>query len=193
MNVSLIEAVCVSLFADIDELRGLYPEGTVMGILRVRELYNEMVRNPSMTDRALVKLDVDRHGVSRPTAYNDLAALKAALPGIGREGREFHRWRAKEMLLETYKVALAKKDVRTMERIASSYARAFQIDKEDDVAVNLAEEMRVPAWVPTDDPSVLGLKRLENRDQRISDLLDELRGKEPEIIDVQYEEADIKG
>ena len=183
----------MSLFADIDELRGLYPEGTVMGILRVRELYNEMVRNPSMTDRALVKLDVDRHGVSRPTAYNDLAALKAALPGIGREGREFHRWRAKEMLLETYKVALAKKDVRTMERIASSYARAFQIDKEDDVAVNLAEEMRVPAWVPTDDPSVLGLKRLENRDQRISDLLDELRGKEPEIIDVQYEEADIKG
>ena len=190
MNVSGLEACHADLFTDIDELEKKYPRDTVNKILRVRETYQSFIRTPSMTDAALIKQITARHKVSRVTAYSDLAVLKSLLPMLSNEAREFHRWRTKEMLLETYKIAAAKMDVRTMERVAGTYAKTFNVHKEDEEKLPL-DQILVQPWAPTDDPSVLGLPPLENRQQKIDALLEEFRAKDPEIIDIQYEEADI--
>lgn len=190
MNCSAIEACSKDLFSDIEQLQSKYPKDTVSKIIRVRDIYLTMLKSPSLADSAIVRTFTARYRVSRPTAYSDLAVVKALLPSLGKEAREFHRWRVKEMLLETYKVASSKMDVRTMERVAATYAKAFGVAKEEEQAVPV-EQILVQPWVPTDNPEVIGLKRLPDREKKIRSLLQELRVKEPEIIDIDFEEADI--
>ncbi len=190
MNCSAIEACSKDLFSDIEQLQSKYPKDTVSKIIRVRDIYLTMLKSPSLADSAIVRTFTARYRVSRPTVYSDLAVVKALLPSLGKEAREFHRWRVKEMLLETYKIASSKMDVRTMERVAATYAKAFGVAKEEEQAVPV-EQILVQPWVPTDNPEVIGLKRLPDREKKIRSLLQELRVKEPEIIDIDFEEADI--
>ncbi len=190
MNCSAIEACSKDLFSDIEQLQSKYPKDTVSKIIRVRDIYLTMLKSPSLADSAIVRTFTARYRVSRPTAYSDLAVVKALLPSLGKEASEFHRWRVKELLLETYKIASSKMDVRTMERVAATYAKAFGVAKEEEQAVPV-EQILVQPWVPTDNPEVIGLKRLPDREKKIRSLLQELRVKEPEIIDIDFEEADI--
>ena len=190
MNISGFEACHKDLFTDIEELRKMYNAETVSKILRVRDMYVTFLRTPSSTDSSLIKTFTTKYRISKPTAYADLAVVKSLLPTLGKEGRDFHLWRTKEMLLETYRTAAAKMDVRTMERVASSYAKIFDVGRPEDDALPV-DKIIVQPWVPTDDPSVLGLKPLADRDKRIKELIDELSSKEPDIMDVQFEEADI--
>lgn len=190
MNCSAIEACSKDLFSDIEQLQSKYPKDTVSKIIRVRDIYLTMLKSPSLADSAIVRTFTARYRVSRPTVYSDLAVVKALLPSLGKEAREFHRWRVKEMLLDTYKIASSKMDVRTMERVAATYAKAFGVAKEEEQAVPV-EQILVQPWVPTDNPEVIGLKRLPDREKKIRSLLQELRVKEPEIIDIDFEEADI--
>lgn len=190
MNLSGFEACHKDLFTDIEKLKKIYNPETVQKIIRVRDMYATFLRTPSATDSVLIKTFVTKYRISKPTAYADLAVVKSLLPTLGKEARDFHQWRAKEMMLETYRMAAAKMDVRTMERIAADYARIFQVATPEDEAMPV-DKIIVQPWIPTDDPSVLGLKPLPDRDKRIRELIDELSSKEPEILDIQFEEADI--
>lgn len=190
MNPSATEACHKDLFADIDELNRRYPEDTVRKVLRVRDMYLTMLKTPSMTDSTLIKTFTARYKVSRPTAYSDLAVVKGLLPMLGKEARDFHKWRASEMLLETYRIASAKMDVRTMERVSATYAKVHDVSRPEEEKIPIDQVVPQP-WIPTDDPSVLGLPPLPNREEKIKKLLEELRVKDPDIMDISYEEADI--
>ncbi|MDE6007674.1 MAG: hypothetical protein K2G90_00520, partial [Muribaculaceae bacterium] len=168
----------------------IYPKDTVEKILRVRDAYLHFLKSPAATDSELVRQITTRFRVSRPTAYSDLSIVKALLPSLGDVSRKFHKWRSIEMLLETYRLAKGKMDVRTMERISSTYARVTNADQPEEETIDLSAVVPVP-WVPTDDPSVIGLKRLENREKKISELLKEFAAQDPDILDVDFEEADI--
>lgn len=191
MNPAAIEACHADLFTDLRELQLKYSADTVNKIIRVRDTYMSYLKAPSVTDSALIKQITTRFKVSRPTAYSDLAVCKALLPMLGKEAREFHKWRAKEMLLETYRIATAKMDVRTMERVAATYAKVFEISKDDEQQIPI-DQILVQPWTPTDDPTILGLQPMPDRDKRIRQLINELSSKNPEIIDITYEEADIQ-
>lgn len=190
MNPSALEACSKDLFTDIAELQEIYPKDTVEKILRVRDTYIHFLKSPAATDSELVRQITTRFRVSRPTAYSDLSIVKALLPSLGDVSRKFHKWRSIEMLLETYRLAKGKMDVRTMERISSTYARVTKADQPEEETIDLSAVVPVP-WVPTDDPSVIGLKRLENREKKISELLKEFAAQDPDILDVDFEEADI--
>lgn len=190
MNPSAIEACNADLFSDIEVLKAKYAPDTVNKIVRVRDMYLTYLKTPSMTDAAIVKTFTARFKVTRPTAYSDLACVKAMLPMLGQEAREFHKWRAKEMLLETYKIALAKMDVRTMERVAASYAKVFDVARPEEETIPIDKIIPQP-WIPTDDPSVIGIEPMPDREKKIKKLLEELSAKTPDIIDVDFEPADL--
>lgn len=190
MNPSALEACHKDLFTDAEELGRIYPKDTVAKILRVRDMYLHMLRTPSLTDSEIIRTFTARYKVTRPTAYSDLAVVKGLLPMLNKEAREFHRWRTLEMLLETYRIAKAKMDVRTMERVSSTYGRVTNADRPEEQTIDISKIVPVQ-WVPTDDPTVLGLPRLENREQKIKELLKEFSSSTPEILDIQYEEPDI--
>lgn len=189
MNISGLEACHRDLFTDVSELREIYPKDTVDKIIRVRDMYMSLLKTPSMTDAEMVRVFTQRYKVSRPTSYSDLRIVKVLLPKFGQSDRDFDNWRSKEMLLDTYRLARAKMDVRTMERAASSYARITHADELEEEKIDVSKIVPVP-WVPTDNPEVLGLPPLPDRERKIRDLLREFSAQDAEILDVSFEEAD---
>lgn len=133
----------------------------------------------------------DRYSISKPLAYSDLSVIKAMLPHLAQASRDFHRWRYNEMILETYQMAKKRKDTKTMEKAASSYAKFNRIDLEDEQAVPY-DLIVVQPFTATDDPSVLGIKPIPNIQEKIQKMIAKYRAETIDIEDVEYEEADLE-
>jgi hypothetical protein len=116
---------------------------------------------------------VQRYGISKVTAYADLKIVKSLLPNLSEASRDYHRWRYNEMILETYQMAKKRKDTKTMEKAATSYAKYNRIDVEDETAVPY-HMIVVQPFFPTTDPRVVGINPVPNIDERIKKLTKEL-------------------
>lgn len=190
-NPSALEVCRTDLFTREAELRKRYPQSVVDKVLRVREMYNWFIANPDGTDREFVNELVQRHDVSKVTAYSDLAVVKAMLPLLAAASRDFHRWRFNEMIMNTYKMAQKRKDTKTMERAAASYAKYNRVDLEDEQVMPY-EMIVVQPFTATSDPSVLGIKPIPNIQRKISDMIKKYRAETIDIEDVEFEEPDLE-
>lgn len=190
-NPSALEVCRTDLFTREAELRERYPQSVVDKVLRVREMYNWFIANPDGTDREFVNELVQRHDVSKVTAYSDLAVVKAMLPLLAAASRDFHRWRFNEMIMNTYKMAQKRKDTKTMERAAASYAKYNRVDLEEEQVMPY-EMIVVQPFTATSDPSVLGIKPIPNIQRKISDMIKKYRAETIDIEDVEFEEPDLE-
>lgn len=190
-NPSALEVCRTDLFTREAELRERYPQSVVDKVLRVREMYNWFIANPDGTDREFVNELIQRHDVSKVTAYSDLAVVKAMLPLLAAASRDFHRWRFNEMIMNTYKMAQKRKDTKTMERAVASYAKYNRVDLEDEQVMPY-EMIVVQPFTATSDPSVLGIKPIPNIQRKISDMIKKYRAETIDIEDVEFEEPDLE-
>ena len=179
------------LFSKEDELRQSYPQLLVDKVLRVRDMYNWCIANPDAKDRQFVEQELSRYDISKVVAYSDLAIVKTLLPTLATASRDFHRWRYNEMILETYQMAKKRKDTKTMEKAASSYAKYNRIDLEDEQAVPY-EMIVVQPFTATSDPTVLGIKPIPNINDKIKAMLNKYRAETIDIEDITFEEADLE-
>ena len=179
------------LFTKEDELRQAYPQLLVDKVLRVRDMYNWCIANPDAKDRQFVEQELSRYDISKVVAYSDLAIVKTLLPTLATASRDFHRWRYNEMILETYQMAKKRKDTKTMEKAASSYAKYNRIDLEDEQAVPY-EMIVVQPFTATSDPTVLGIKPIPNINDKIKAMLNKYRAESIDIEDITFEEADLE-
>lgn len=186
-----IDVCRVDLFTADDELRQRYPEVIVARVLRVREEYNWFISNPDAKDRQFIDNAVSRFGISKVLAYSDLAIVKAMLPHLSQASRDFHRYRYNEMILETFQMAKKRKDTKTMEKAASSYAKFNRVDLEDEQAVPY-DLIVVQPFTATNDPSVLGIKPIPNIQERIDALLKKYQAENIDMEDIEFEEADLE-
>ena len=190
-NPSALEVCRTDLFTREAELRERYPQSVVDKVLRVREVYNWFIAGPGGADREFVAELVPRPDVSRVTAYSDRAVVKAMLPLLAAASRDFHRWRFNEMIMNTYKMAQKRKDTKTMERAAASYAKYNRVDLEDEQVMPY-EMIVVQPFTATSDPSVLGIKPIPNIQRKISDMIKKYRAETIDIGDVEFEEPDLE-
>ncbi len=188
---SALEVCRTDLFTKEDDLRQRYPQNVADKVLRVREMYNWFISNPDGTDREFVAELLQRHDVSKVTAYSDLAVVKTLLPLLATASRDFHRWRFNEMIINTYKMAEKRKDTKTMERAAASYAKYNRVDLEDEQQMPY-EMIVVQPFTATSDPSVLGIKPIPNIQEKISAMIQKYRAETLDIEDVDFEEADLE-
>lgn len=188
---AIIDVASHDLFTPETELRTKYVEAQVAHVLRLREMYNWYLSNPDAHDRQFIDECRSRYQLSKSQSYEDLALIKRLLPALSTASRDFHRWKANEMLLETYRMAKARKDTKTMEKAASSYAKYNRVDLEDEQAVPY-DDIVVQPFTATSDPTVLGLVPIPNLQKRIDALLKELSGESRDIEDITYEEADLE-
>lgn len=186
-----LDACRLDLFTNEEELRQKYTEAIVLKILRIREEYNWFISNPDTKDRQFVDEAISRHGIGKSQAYSDLAIIKALLPHIAQASRDFHRYRYNEMILETFQMAKKRKDTRTMEKAASSYAKFNRVDLEDEQAVPY-DMIVVQPFTATDDPTVLGIKPMPRLQERIQELIHKYRAENVDIEDIEFEEADLE-
>ena len=184
------DIVQVDLFTSEEVLREKYPDVSVERVLRLRAMYNWFISNPESKDKEFVDECLSRYGVSKTLAYDDLRIIKSVLPHITQTSRDYHRWKYNEMILETYQMAKKRKDTKTMERAATSYAKFNNVNVEDEQSVPY-DLIVVQPFTATQDPSVLGIKPIPNIEKKISDLIAKYRAESMDIDDIEYEEPDI--
>lgn len=187
---SIIDIARDDLFTARAELEEKYAISQVEHLLRLRDMVTWSIANPDAKDRQFVDVIMQRYGLSMVTAYADLKIIKAILPNMAESSREYHRWRYNEMILETYQMAKKRKDTKTMEKAASSYAKFNRIDVEDEAAVPY-HMIVVQPFFPTTDPRVVGINPIPNIDNRIRKLMKELADSHPDTLNIEYEEADL--
>ena len=186
-----LEVCRVDLFTANEELEERYPLVIVAAVLRIREEYNWFLSNPDAKDRQFVEATVSRHGISRMQAYNDLAVVKALLPHLAEASRDFHRYRFNEMILETYQMAKKRKDTKTMEKAASSYAKHNRVDLEDEQTIPY-DLIIVQPFTATGDPTVLGITPIPHIRRKIDAMTKRYSEDNLDMQDIKYEEADLE-
>lgn len=186
-----IDVCRVDLFTAKEDLEQRYPQVIVARVLRIREEYNWFISNPDAKDRQFIEFAASRFGIVRSIAYNDLGIIKTLLPHLSQASRDFHRFRFNEMILETYQMAKKRKDTKTMEKAASSYAKFNRVDLEDEQAVPY-DLIVVQPFTATNDPTVLGIKPIPRLQERIQELLHKYQAENIDIEDIEYEEADLE-
>ena len=187
---SILEIAQTDLFTAENDLREKYPEASVMRLLRIRALYNWLISNPESKDKEFVDEAISRYNISKVLAYDDLKILKSLLPHITQASRDYHRWKYNEIILETYAMAKKRKDTKTMERAATSYAKFNNVNVEDEQSVPY-DMIVVQPFTATQDPSVLGIKPIPDIEHKIKTLIDKYRAESIDIDDIESEEADI--
>lgn len=188
---NIMDIVKADLFTDKAELLQRYSERQTERLVRLREMYSWLLENPSSSDRDFVSTLMGRYNIQKTLAYDDLGIIKSILPNLHKTARDFARWKYNEMILETYKMAKSRKDTKTMERAATSYAKYNRIDVEDDTELPF-DMIVVQPFCATDDPSVLGIKRTPGIKERIKELIEKYRKETIDIMDVEYESADLE-
>lgn len=188
---STLDAARVDLFSSENELQSKYNDILVNRILRLRDMYSWYLANPESKDKVFVDTVMERYGIHKVEAYDDLKIVKAVLPNLTQSSRDFHRWRYNEMILETYKMAKARKDTKTMEKSATSYAKFNRVDLEDEQAVPY-DQIVVQPFTATSDPTVLGIKPMPNLHEKIKSLIEKYSAETLDIEDVEYEEVDLE-
>lgn len=184
------DIVQTDLFTSEDELREKYPTTSVERLLRIRAMYNWFISNPDSKDKEFVDESIYRYEVSKTLAYDDLRVIKSVLPHITQASRDYHRWKYNEMILETYQMAKKRKDTKTMERAATSYAKFNNVNVEDEQSVPY-DLIVVQPFTATQDPTVLGIKPIPNIDKKITELIAKYRAESIDIDDIEFEEPDI--
>lgn len=188
---STLDAARVDLFSPENELQSKYNDILVNRLLRLRDMYSWYLANPESKDKVFVDTVMERYGIHKVEAYDDLKIVKAVLPNLTQSSRDFHRWRYNEMILETYKMAKARKDTKTMEKSATSYAKFNRVDLEDEQAVPY-DQIVVQPFTATSDPTVLGIKPMPNLHEKIKSLIEKYSAETLDIEDVEYEDVDLE-
>ena len=187
---SIHEIVQSDFFTPETELKERLPQVAIDRLLRLRQMYNWFISNPESKDKEFVDEAISRFSISKTLAYDDLKIIKSVLPHITQASRDYHRWKYNEMILETYQMAKKRKDTKTMERAATSYAKFNNVNVEDEQSVPY-DMIVVQPFTATSDPSVLGIKPIPNIEKVISDMIEKYRVESLDIDDIEYEEADI--
>ena len=188
---NILDICKVDLFTDKEELLKKYSAHQSERLVRLRDMYSWILENPSSSDRDFVSIAMSRHGIEKTRAYEDLGVIKALLPNFHKTARDFARWKYNEMILETYKMAKARKDTKTMERAATSYGKYNRIDVDDDSELPF-DLIVVQPFTATDDPSVLGINRTPGIKEKIRKLIEQYSKETIDIMDIDYEEPDLE-
>lgn len=188
---SIIDIARADLYTSKEELEAKhYAVTQIEHILRLRDMVTWCIANPDAKDRQFVEEILQRYGISKVTAYADLKIVKSLLPNLSETTRDYHRWRYNEMILETYQMAKKRKDTKTMEKAATSYAKYNRIDMEDEQSVPY-HMIVVQPFFPTTDPRVVGINPVPNIEERIKKLTKELGASHPDTLNIEYESADM--
>lgn len=158
-------------------------------IIRLRDIYNYMLRNPLKKDREYIDY-IQAHykegdkPLSKRKAYEDLEILHAVVGNLQQCAKEWHRWRFNSMIMEGYAIAKRNEDATAIAKLAQQYGKYNQLDKNDERDNGLTA---IPRICFVFDPTIYGFKAIPNSYQYIDKLIAMYNGTSLEDI---VEDAD---
>jgi hypothetical protein len=183
-------AICQEhLFSDVDKMQAAgVPQTIQERIVRIRDVYNIWLQNPARRTRELVVMEQDKYNIHKSEAYDDIKIVRLLLGDLNESSKEFHRWRFNEMILRAIELAEKKDDVRSLVAALDKYAKYNKLDQEDEQDKPF-EVIAVQPFEPTENPEVIGIKRVPNINEKIRKKIQQYWNED--IEDVTLEAADF--
>lgn len=155
----------------------------------IRGLYAYWLQFPTKTNREIVEYAIKMFGLKKSQAYDDLHLTQILLGNLQQASKNFMRWKINQDLEHDLIIARRKGDLRAVASIEKNRILNNRTDKEDEA--ELEYDKIVPqVFEPTDDPTVIGIKRVTGLRERIKKLEKKYRGG---IEDAVYEEVNDNG
>jgi hypothetical protein len=159
------------------------PVEVIERVIRFRALYTYWCRFSSKSVREMVEYDMQYNKISESQAYDDIHCIQIVMGNLQEASKKFHRWRVNQMIEEDRKAAKRDGDWRAVASMQKNYILNNQTDKED--TPDLAFDKIVPAkLLPTEDPTVIGIKKLPDLRKRQEKMLKKY-GAEAEYVTYQ--------
>ena len=185
---SIADAAQQYLFTDRDKMiRSGGPEATINHIIRIRDVYSYWLQFPQKKDREIVCELMRRGNIQRSAAYEDLRLIKQLLGDLNKVSKDYARYRFLQMVERAYEVAENSGDARSMVAAADKLGKYMGLAEADEVDKGY-DKIPVQIFAVTDNPEVIGLKRLPNARDRIKEMKQKYWNEE--IVDVEAEEVD---
>lgn len=175
------------LFVDVSELEHLTNVNKDT-MLRLRAAYTFWLENPNKKEKEVIDFMVKDKMMSRVAAYEYARTLKTLLGNINKASKDWWRYRTNTMLEYAYQRAVASDNIDAMVKAASQLIKNNNLDKEDRQSYEW-EQIKPQTFVPTDDPTIIGIKPLENYRSLKEKLLQKYSSS---ITDVSFEDVDIE-
>ena len=186
-----IDTIADNLMLPEEEMRANNVEEQVIKrILRLRDIYNFMLRNPLKKDREFIdyiqaKYKENDKPLSKRKAYEDIEILHTIIGNLQQCTKEWHRWRFNNMIMEGYAIALRNNDAAAIAKLAGMYGKYNKLDKEDDHDHGFNE---IPRISFTFDVTVLGFVAIPNARKVMDEMI--ARYSNTAIAEV-VEDADV--
>lgn len=174
------------LYADSD----LIPVVNAERVKRIRSAHAMWYEYPTKQESEIREYLMNEFGIKRTTAFQDMETVKILLGDVQNAKKSWTQYQVNKMLFDAYKMAEEKKDVKAMIMAADKIGKYNQLDKPEANELPF-DEIAVQPFEPTDDPTVLGLKKDPNIRETTRKMLEKYNS-EIEIIDVPYEEMILK-
>ncbi len=133
-------------------------------IVRLRDVYNYMLRNPLKKDREYIDYiqaaykDDNGKPLTKRAAYYDLEILHAIVGNLQQCSKEWHRWRFNNMIQEGYAIAVRKQDAAAIAKLAGMYGKYNRLDRDDE----REKRGEIPQLIFCFDCSEAGFVRMQN-------------------------------
>ena len=139
-------------------------------IHRLRGLYAYWLQFPQKFDQDIVQYDMAMFEVGKSQAYDDLHLVRLILGNLQQASKDFMRWKINQDLEQDLKAARRAGDHRSVAAIEKNRIINNRTDKEDELELEF-DKIIPQQFVPVDDPSVLGIKKLPDLRNRIRELV----------------------
>ncbi len=154
---------------------------------RIRGLYAFWLQYPNKSTKDIVQQDIDLFKISQSKAYEDVRLVQKLLGDIQAMTKDFARWRFNQMNERHVLMAERDRDHRAIALLEKNFIKANQLDKED--TPDMAFDQIVPLQIePTDDPTVLGIRRIPDLRGMIRKMI--AKYSKSDIEDAQYIEIE---
>lgn len=181
----------LSLFSSEDEMkRRNLPQEMQTRLLRLRSLYTFWLNFPDKTTREMVQQErVMFQDVKERQAYDDVKLLKMLIGNLEQESKNWHRHVFNQRTEKIYQAAMRAHDYRSAEKANADYAKYNKLDKDEPEKLNY-DEITPQMIIPTDDPSVIGIKPVKDLRGKIQRLKKKLGAdiEDADFIEVKDDE-----
>lgn len=187
--LSTIEYGQQYLFANVAEMQEAgVPDIIQQRLIRLRDMYNIWLNNPSMKDAQIVRRLMEQYGIAKTAAYEDVRIIKFLLGDLNKATKDYHRYRFIQRNEETYSLAKSIKDARAMAAADNHYGKYMQLNIPDEEDYGY-DKIVVQPFIPTTDPTVIGLKPIPNIREKIAKKLKQYIDED--IQDIEFEAAEL--
>lgn len=189
-ELPLPEKVYLHLFDDEKVASQFLTENEMKIKKRWSAIYSYMLDNPYLSTSDIVTFILTGgvgafEPVSKSQAYRDIEVIQNYLGNIKNATKVWVRHIVYNACVETIQDAQKKKDFKAIVMAADKLGKYFKLDKEDVDPLDW-EKIIPPSFEPTDDVTVLGIKKTENIEQRRRELRAKFKGSsENDILDAE--------